>query len=201
MRRTTWYAPSLIVALLAGGCGSSPPVHYYALEALESGYVAAADAGLRVGIGPLRAPDYLSRPQIVTRDGESRIIVDDFNRWAEPVDEAIYRIVAENVDSVIAAAVVVAFPYSHIVDLDYQVVGRIGRFDAGTDGTAVLQIQWGVIASGDEFVVQPRRARYEASVAQAGGYPALAHAMSEILQQFSRDVANTLESVIAQAGD
>ena len=201
MRPMTRHAPSLILVLLAGGCGSSPPVHYYDLEALESGYVAAADTDLRVGVGPLRTPDYLSRSQIVTRDGDTRIVVDDFNRWVEPVDEAIYRVVAENLDSLIDTAVVVAFPYSHIADMDYQVVGRISRFDAGTDGTAVLQIQWGVISSGDEFVVQPRRVRYEASLAQVGDYPALARAMSELLQQFSRDVANTLERVMRQAGN
>lgn len=201
MRRMTWHALSLITALLAGGCGSSPPVHYYDLEALESGYVAAASSDLRVGIGPLRTPDYLSRPQIVTRDGDSQVVVDDFNRWVEPVDEAIYRVVSENLDSLIDTAVVVAFPYSHIVDMDYQVVGRISRFDAGTDGMAVLQIQWGVISSGDEFVVQPRRVRYEARAAQAGSYTALARAMSEVLQQFSRDVAKTLDGVMRQGGD
>jgi len=201
MRRMMWHAPSLVLALLAGGCGSSPPVHYYDLEALESGYVAAADTDLRVGIGPLRTPDYLSHSQIVTRGDDSRVVVDDFNRWVEPVDDAIYRVVSENVDSLIDTAVVIAFPYSHIVDLDYQVVGRISRFDAGTDGTAVLQVQWGVISAGDEFVVQPKRVRYEANVAQAGSYPALARAMSEVLQQFSRDIAKTLQEVMRRAGD
>jgi uncharacterized lipoprotein YmbA len=192
MRLTSWQASVVFLALVVGGCGSSPPVNYYDLEALETGYVAEGDTYLRVGVGPLRTPDYLSHSQIVTRGSDSRVIVDDFNRWIEPVSDAIYRVVSENLDSLMSNAVVAAFPYTHIADLDYQLVGRIGRFDAGMDGTVVLQMQWGVISSRDDFVVQPRRVRYEASAARAGDYPALVRAMNEVLQQFSRDVAKAL---------
>lgn len=195
MTRTKWYAPVLFVALGVGGCGTSPPVHYYDLEALETGYVSDKEAYLRVGVGPLRTPDYLSRSQIVTRGGDSRVIVDDFNRWVEPVSDAVYRVVAENLDSLIDDAVVVAFPYTHIANLDYQLVGRISRFDADADGTVVLQIQWSVISAQDEFIVQPRRVRYEARAARAGDYPALVRAMNEVLQKFSRDVSKSLDSV------
>jgi uncharacterized lipoprotein YmbA len=201
MIRQRWPATAVLLAALLGGCGSSPPVHYYDIEALETGYAAAGEPSLRIGIGPLRTPDYLDRSQIVTRGADSRVMVDDFNRWVEPISDAIYRVLAENLDSLVADAVVVAFPYTHIADLDYQLVGRVSRFDAGADGIAVLQLQWGVISSRNEFVVQPRRARYAVSAGQAGDYPALARAMSELLQQFSRDVAGTLQSVRQRAVD
>ena len=201
MIATRWQAPALLLALAVGGCGSSPPVRYYDLEVLETGYVADGDTHLTVGVGPLRTPDYLSRSQFVTRGSDARIEVDDFNRWIEPLDDAIYRIISENLDNLIDAAVVVSFPYTHIAALDYQLIGRISRFDADKDGTAVLQIQWGVITSRDDFVVRPRRARYEARATQTGDYPALARAMSEVLQQFSRDVAAELQAVMSRADD
>ena len=201
MIATRWYAPAVLFAMLLGGCGSSPPVRYYDLEVLETGYVADGETYLTVGVGPLRTPDYLSRSQLVTRGSDATIIVDDFNRWIEPVDDAIYRIISGNLDNLIDAAVVVSFPYTHIADLDYQLIGRISRFDADQDGTAVLQIQWGVITSRDDFVVRLKRARYEARAAQAGDYPALARAMSEVLQQFSRDVAAELQAIMSRADD
>lgn len=201
MIRTRWLASAVIFALSAGGCGSSPPVDYYDLEALETGYAAEREPSGRVGIGPLRTPEYLGRSQIVTRGADSRVAVDDFHRWIEPLDERIHTVVAENLDSLLDDFVVVAFPYTHIANLDAQVVGRITRFDAGPDGTAVLQLQWGVIAMRDEFVVQPRRARYEARAARSGDYQALARAMSEVLQQFSRDVAESLRELEREAGD
>ncbi len=197
----SWHVPAVLLVMTLGGCGSSPPVQYYDLEALETGYMAAVDADKTVGVGPLRTPDYLSRAQIVTRRSDSTVVVDDFNRWVEPVDDAIYRIVSENLDSLVNDAVVVAFPYTHIADLDYQIIGRISRFDADQQGTAVLQIQWGIISSTDEFLVQPKRARYEVTAARPGDYPALARAMSEVLQQFSRDVAKSLQGAMARAND
>ena len=200
MRPTSWRAPVFFLALAVAGCGTSPPVNYYDLEALETGYVADGDTYLRVGVGPLRTPDYLSRSQIVTRGDDSRVLVDDFNRWVEPVSDAIYRVVSENLDSLLGDAVVVAFPYTHIADLDYQLIGRISRFDADRDGTVVLQMQWGVISSTDEFLIQPRRVRYEARAAQAGDYPALVRAMNEVLLQFSRDVADSLDGAGMREG-
>jgi uncharacterized lipoprotein YmbA len=200
MIRKSGLAAAVLLAALLGGCGSSPPVHYYDLEALETDYVADGEPLVRIGIGPLRTPDYLDRSQIVTRGSDSRVIVDDFNRWVEPISEAIYRVLSENLDSLVDDAVVVAFPYTHIADLDYQVIGRVTRFDAGADGKAVLQVQWSVISSRDEFVVQPRRARYEVSAVKAGDYPALAQAMSELLLQFSRDVAQTLQGARQRTG-
>jgi chemotaxis protein histidine kinase CheA len=104
-------------------------------------------------------------------------------------------------DSLLDDAVVVAFPYTHIADLDYQLIGRVSRFDAEPDGTAVLEVQWGVIASRDEFVIQPKRMRYAVSAGQPGDYEALTRAMSEVLQQFSRDVAESLRTVLLEADD
>jgi uncharacterized lipoprotein YmbA len=201
MIRTRWLAGTLLLALSVGGCGSSPPVHYYDLEALETGYVAERQGSLSVGVGPLRTPDHLDRSQIVTRGSDSRVIVDDFHRWIEPLGNRIHHVVSENLDNLLNDAVVVAFPYTHIADLDYQLVGRVSRFDADPDGTAVLEVQWGVIASRDEFVIRPKRARYQVRAAQRDDYQALTRAMSEVLQQFSRDVAESLQGVMLEADD
>ena len=201
MPETRWQVPALLLLVAIGGCGSSPPVTFYDLEALETGRAADAGMQLIVGVGPLRTPDYLSRSQIVTRRSDSTLAVDDFNRWVEPVDDAIYRVVSANLDSLVDDAVVVAFPFAYITDLDYQLVGHITRFDADQDGTAVLELQWGLISSKDEVVVRPRRVRYEAVATEPGNYVAVAHAMSEVLQQFSRDVARSLEAVVTLADD
>ena len=37
MTPMSWKSPALLLAVILGGCGSSPPVSYYDLEALETG--------------------------------------------------------------------------------------------------------------------------------------------------------------------
>lgn len=189
------------IAIVLNACGSSPPVRYYDLEALETGYSPDKVGSSSVGVGPLRTPDYLSRPRMVTRAADATIVVNDFERWVEPLDDAIHRVLATNLDAKLDDAVVVAFPYTHISDLDYRVVGRVDRFDADADGLAVLEIQWGVIGTNDEILVQPRRARYEARSSREPKFAAIAYAMSQVLQQFSQDVAAELETLFVRRSD
>ena len=198
MNRVTSLVQVVSIAILLGACGSSPPVRYYDLEALETGYAPDKVGSTSVGVGPLRTPDYLSRPRMVTRAADATIVVNDFDRWVEPLDDAIHRVLATNLDAQLDDAVVVAFPYTHISDLDYRVVGRVDRFDADADGLAVLEIQWGVIGPNDEILVQPRRARYEARSSHEPKFAAIAYAMSDVVQQLSHDVAAKLETLFAE---
>lgn len=198
MIRVTSLALLAGAAMVLGACGSSPPVRYYDLEALETGYSPDRTGSSSVGVGPLRTPDYLSRPRMVTREGDATIVVNDFDRWVEPLDDAIHRVLATNLDAQLDDAVVVAFPYTHITDLDYRIVGRVDRFDADADGLAVLEIQWGVIGPNDEILAQPRRARYEARSSRDPMFAAIAHAMSDVVRQLSHDISVQLEALVGR---
>ena len=162
----------------------------------KSNYSRDAEESLAIGIGPLRLPDYLSRARIVTRRGDSEVIVDDFNRWAEPVEDAMHRIIATNVDSLLENVVVVGFPYNHYADMDGQVIGRIDRFDTDENGRVVLLAQWGILTPDSDVIVAPRRSRYEAQAAIVGDYSAIAAAMSEVIAEFSRDIAREFEAAV-----
>ena len=187
---------TISLMILIGACGSSPPVHYYSLTALETDYSRDAEGSLAIGVGPLRLPDYLERTRIVTRRGDSEVIVDDFNRWAEPVEDAIHRIIATNVDSLLDDVIVVGFPYNHYADMNGQVIGRIDRFDTDENGRVVLLAQWGILTPDSDVIVAPRRSRYEAQATNAADYGAIAAAMSEVIAEFSRDIAREFEAAV-----
>jgi len=184
------------VALLLGACGSSPPVRYYSLEQID--VVAKPDAADSkiVGLGPFRIPNYLRRSQIVTRGSGADVNIDDFARWAEPLDQAVHGIVANNVDSLLADIIVVAFPYISTVDVNYVVVGRIDRFDVGADGDAVMIVQWGLVDSSRETQIAPQRHRYTARASDPDDPGSVARAMSDILTQLSHDIAKGVDSAL-----
>jgi len=184
---------SLFVALAA--CGSSPPVHYYTLDPMDSDYRRDDENSRVLGFGPLRVPEYLSRDRIVTRGANSEILVDDFSRWAEPLEDAFHRIAAANLDALLDGVVVSAFPYSQIARLDYQVIGRIDRFDTDEAGNVVLLVQWGVLTLDSDIVVFPRRVRYETRASDPHDYGAVSRAMSDAIAALSRDIAREFEAV------
>jgi uncharacterized lipoprotein YmbA len=189
-------AVAAAIPLLAA-CGSSPPVSYYSLEALETDYRRDTGNALIIGAGPLRTPDYLSRSRIVTRGDDGSVFIDEFNRWAEPVDDAVYRIVSLSLDTLLEDAVVIGYPYTHVANIDYQLIGRIDRFGADHDGRVELRVQWAVTTPNGDMLVSPKRATYEARANPGRDYPSIARAMSEALQAFSRDVATAIEAALA----
>ena len=155
----------------------------------------AADAAV-LGIGPIRVPEYLERSQIVTRRDNAELKVDDFNRWAEPVADALHRVLARNVDGLLNDIVVIGYPYGRLADYDYRLVGRIDRFDMDATGTTRLSLIWGVTAPDGEVLVSPRRRQY----LESGGNPedpnAVAAAMTRCLEQFSREIAAEIRAAL-----
>jgi len=189
------FALSCLVIFVAG-CASSTPVRYYSLEASDVVSRPGRDQAPIVGLGPLDLPGYLSRPQIVTRSNDAEMKVDDFNRWAEPLDQSIHRVVAANVESLVEQAVIVAFPYSAFVRPDYRVHGSVSRFDADRNGNAVLIVQWGIATSEREAVGPPQRSRYESVASNPDDVGAVVKALNDTLAEFSVDIADQLKSTM-----
>jgi len=185
-------AAAACTLLLLGACASSPPVQFYALDSVPSN-IGIETGRVNIGLGPISFPDYLKRPQIVTRAAGSEIKIAEFHRWAEPVERSFSRVLSSNLDDMLESAVVVVFPYNINYRIDIRVVGRVFRFDTDAAGLAVLDVQWGAGDGADKIIVEPQRSRYEAKTSDSQDYNAIVIALNETLNAFSRDVATALE--------
>lgn len=190
---------AMVFATLLVGCGSSPPVRFYSLETSDTPIPEASDSNTVVAFGPLRIPEYLDRRQIVTRGAGMEIMVDEFSRWAEPIDESIHRIVSTRLDNQLEGVVVVAYPYLRSYHMDYRILGQVDRFDSDAQGQVVLQVQWTAISDSQTALVSPRRARYETRAASPNDPGDIAAAMSRALTEFSDDMARQLGEALAKA--
>ena len=192
INRSLW----VLMFLFLGSCGSSPPVDYYRLQPMSGSATADPGDAKVLGIGPLQVPGYLDRPQLVTQKPGSEVQVDEFNRWAEPLDVALPRIVTANVDYLLDSVVAVAFPYSSRVRTDYRLFGRVIRFDADQSGEAVLEVQWGVQDADANTVLTPRRTRYTAQASPAKDPGAVVAALNETVDAFSRNIASEIQTLL-----
>jgi uncharacterized lipoprotein YmbA len=190
------YVSCIAILMLVASCGRSTPVKYYKLDSPNVIYASDAEESLVLGLGPLRIPEYLERNRIVVRGENSEMLVDDFSRWAEPLDDAIYRVLAANVDSHLDGVMAVSFPYNSMIDHDYQLLGRIDMFESDKVGNTVLLVHWGIIDTDGNPVVTPRRVRYQAQATDASNYGSIATAMRIVLEQFSLDIAEELQAAI-----
>ena len=191
-RRGTRLVVACAVLAAIAACGSSPPVRYFSLKPAYQAENRDGTARTLVGIGEIRAPNFRFRSQMVTRGEHGELIVDDFHRWAEPLDHAMHRVVATNVDSLLDDMTVVAFPYDSAHRPAYRVRGTLEQFDVDTTGLAVLIVQWAITDDEDNLVSPTGRSRYEARSDRPGDPAASVAALNELLAAFSRDIADRL---------
>ena len=201
MTRSRLFTACVFLSLLLSACGSSPPVRYFSLSSTASGDGQDADAAVVLGVGPLRMAQYLNRSQMVTRGEGAEMQVDEFSRWAEPLDVAFHRVVSTDVDNMMEGVTVISFPWESTAraQVDYRLLGDVLRFDADSSGRVVLETQWGVVASdSDKWQVSPHRASYEAQTQSPGDPAAVALTMNEVLAKFSRDIASKMQIVLQE---
>lgn len=174
---------------LIGGCGSSPTPKFYVLSPLPR-QVVGTEEDLAVGVGPLELPDYLDRPQIVTRSGRNELNLAEFDRWGEPLRENTAQVLAENLAALLPSKKVSVFPWKRSAQVQYQLVAKITRFDRGEGGEAVLAVRWAVLGADGKDLLS-RESRYAESPA-GDGYAATVAAMERALAQFSREAAGAI---------
>jgi uncharacterized protein len=126
-----------------------PPIVYYTLDPLPQSDTPVPppveQPALRIGVGPIDLPTYLDRPQIVTRSGEYTLAINDFDRWAGPLDEEIQRMLLNSLEEALPGAEVLAFPWDRMHEPTHQVRLTIQRFD-GQEGDSVhLRGTWHLI--------------------------------------------------------
>lgn len=195
MRRTPLYL-ILIAALaasLAACLSRSPPARFYTLHAGESsedaGSIAIGSAW--VGIGPIGLPAYLDRPQIVTRGEGHRLVVHEFDRWADPLKGRVMRVLMEDLVGLSESKRVVPYPWPSDFRPDRRVMGEIDAFESGPDGEVLLRVRWLIQAPGGSPVGEVHTGEYREPAA-AGDFDAMVAAMSRALARWSRDIATAL---------
>jgi uncharacterized protein len=194
MSGTTRLVHRLTAALLlvVAGC-ESPPTEFYTLSNMQVPPGGPSTPGTVVGVGPITLPDYLDRPQIVTRASGNRMMLAAFDAWVEPMDGMFTRVLVENLSSLLATDNVVPLPQRRATPLDYQVEVDVTRFDADLSGRAVLDARWKVFGKDGDPLIEEGRSTIVEPTAGADSYEDIVAAMSRALGEMSSTIASTIE--------
>ena len=180
----------LALALLISGCGRSSPVTYYQLSAIDADRPAAATGAIGdavIGLGPVRLPELLDRPQIVIRTGSNRLQLADDRRWAESLAENISRVLKENLAARLDSERILYYPWSQAAAVDYQIVIEILRFEGEGYSRADLEAIWSIQGRKGKILLPPRRVKYQVTSATPD-FEGLVQALSESLSQLCREI-------------
>jgi uncharacterized lipoprotein YmbA len=178
------------LAALAAGCASSP-AHLYTLSATAT--PSAASSKLSVAVGPVSVPAAVDRPQIVVSTSANQVTVDDFNRWASPLQDNLARVIAENLVALLGTPRVTLFPQTLSVEVDYRVQIEIRNFESAPGKSASLDAVWTVRRTRDAKSETGRTSAREK--VDADGYEALAAAHSRGIARLSQDLADVVRKL------
>src|SRR5262245_54508887 len=131
---------------LVAGCGSTPASRFYTLNAAANA-PAATTSNLSVVVGPVSVPPVVDRPQIVVTTGTNQVRLEEFNRWASPLQSNISRVVAENLVAMLGTPRIVLFSQTLGVDVDYGVGFDVQRFESARGERSILDAVWTLISS------------------------------------------------------
>lgn len=201
------WALLVLGVLVLGGCAATPPAEFYVLTPMATPSASGAKAepanGASIGVGPVRLPDYLDGPQLVTRPAPNRLRIDEFHRWGGTLEGNLIPVLAQNLSILLGIEDVVRYPWDEPVDPEYRVRLDVLRFDGVLGGSVDLDTRWEIIGPhpSDRFALQLLGAgRTVLSEPVTGeGYEALVAAQSRALASLSRELANQMR-VIADLG-
>jgi uncharacterized protein len=203
---------SLVVPPLAlGGCAEDAPTRFYVLGNMVEEATAVPGKGIAVGVGPITIPQYIDRPQIVTRIGGNQLAVAEFDQWGGDLNDNVIRALAVNLSSLLKTDRVSLYPWNDEVPVEYQVTVDLTSFEEDVDGSSLLSVFWSIVNPKNGKVMLMRRSRYRdagattdagnsanagtGQVAVARGYDAFVAGMSRNLEALSRDIAAAISGL------
>jgi uncharacterized lipoprotein YmbA len=191
MSRFTATAALCIFVVLVTGCGSTPTSRFYTLSAATA--PSTTSSNLSIVVGPVSVPAVVDRPQIVVTTGPNQVRPEEFNRWAAPLQNAIARVVAENLVAMLGTPRVTLSPQTLSADADYRAVIEVQGFESSPGELAILDAVWTVRRMKDGKAETGRTTAREAVPEKS--YDALAAAHSRALARLSRDIADAVRAL------
>jgi len=189
--------------VLAGGCavtgeGTTQPTSFYVLRTIDEAEGGKEPLpgreGLSVGVGPVQLAAYLKRPHIVTIGTGNEVRLSDFDRWAEPLEDGITRVLSENLSLLLGTNRVASHSPRSLMDPQVTVTVKVVRLDGSLGGDVLLSARWSLIDRKSDKVLLTRRSTYRHTV-EGGDYGALVAAENRALEDLCREIAAAIDGV------
>lgn len=200
--------PATVACLALGalaGCVSlkrTPEARFFALRPVAEppraetpGAPTAEDGASIVGVLPVLLPGHLERPQFVTWSGPGEVRVDEFLRWAEPLDSGVQRVLAEDLETLLPSHRVVRAPWPGSTPLRCRVRVELVRFGPQPGGEVSLSGRFVLLPAHSERALVIRDADLGRPVPGPRDPGRAIEAMSALLADLAGRIADAIAAL------
>ena len=185
----------LLLAFLLAACSSTPPTRFYKLNSLPGGQqenpAALLGMDIAIGVGPVELPEFLDRPQIVTRKSQNQLEIAEFHRWAASFPRDFSRVLAKNISTLLPTDRVAVYPWEDSFSPTYQVKLDVEQFDGQLGEQVFLRVIWSLVGQEGMKELLVRKTLIEEPVL-TNDYEGLVAAQSNALATLSREIVEEI---------
>lgn len=188
-------------ALVLAGCVSGEEVttRFWLLSPLPPSTAALEpprDPALALDIAALRLPQYLQRPQIVTRSTDNQVVLAEYEQWGGNLAKNMMRVLAQNLSRLLSTPEVTLFSRRPSRTSDLRIEIEVLQFERGPTGKVLLSVQWRLRRGEDGAPMLVRITEIESPPIPAESPMAnTVAAMSTLWGEFGTTVAETIRDV------
>ena len=207
-RRLAVFAVAGLVAALPA-CVSlkrTPEARFFVLRTLAEPPAAELGASpALVGLLPVALPGYLERPQLITWVAPGELRIDEYLRWAEPLDAGLARTLAANLDVLLPRSRVIRSPWPSATRLRCRVRVELQRFGPQASTEVVLEGRFALLPTDSERPLVARSVSFKrgplGAAAAGEGATAGVEAMSELVADLAHEIADAIRALPAGTGE
>ena len=195
MRRTARLSALCAFAAVIAACTTTPS-HFYTLSVTTT--PSAPPSQLSIVVGPVSIPASVDQPAIVVSTGPNQVSIDEFNRWASPLQSEISRAVAGDLVLLLGTPHVSQFQQALNATADYRVAIEVQSFGSVVGEAATLDAVWIVRRTKDGKTQSGRTTLSEPAPEKT--YEALVAAHSRALAHMSQAIADAVRTLEGAPG-
>jgi uncharacterized protein len=159
----------------------------------------AASPGI-VGVLPVSLPGFLERPQLVAWSAPGEVRVDEFLRWAEPLDASVQRVLVGDLETLLPSHRVIRSPWARSTSVTCRVRAELIRFGLQPGGEVALSARFVVLPAQSERPLLSRDVELRRDGGRAEPGTAV-EAMSALVADLAVEIAKAIGTLPMETSD
>jgi uncharacterized lipoprotein YmbA len=149
---------------------------------------------IAIGIRTLELPEYLLRDQLVMRTATDEIIISEFNRWAEPLENNFKRVLIEDLSKDVPTNNVFLFPAKDTSVTNYQILLDVTQFEFQKDNIIILSARWSITKGEAMDFLMDKQSSFTEQISGDKGerFESIVAGMSRLTGKLSEEIATEI---------
>jgi uncharacterized lipoprotein YmbA len=186
----------ILLLLLCSSCvqlgSDSQPLRYYLLQPNAVAQKLPRQTNINVTLQTIHVPAYLDRLQLTSYNQRQQVIIASLDRWAEPLDENLNRVLKENLSRHLQGGRITSQTKQETAAETLKLQLTINSFDGILGEHVSVDIRWMIIRNG--VSEQIKQGRFTDNTPIGNSYAELVQGLNRALDNFSYKLAEELVS-------